>query len=290
MMSFVALPKGAKFAIIGLLIVLVALLQLQYDNATPRITFPAGSGSASPALVRLVDMGFHSTVASFLWVGTMPEIIDLFRKKLEYPGDVAFVNAVDPKLSYPYAFSVITLPAVPASAYPEAVAQAMAIGSRGLAQSDPDWRIPYYMAMNYYLELKDKKSALIYFDMAARTPGVPDFARRFGLNFGIGGNDRDTTIRLWETIRDSTNDDFTKERAQAFIDRLNLFNYLEAAAKEYHKRFGVYPATPQALVDKKVIPSVPQDPFGYTLILNADGTAGIDVNSVPAATQAGQSQ
>jgi len=273
--SFSALPAGLKLVTLACMLGLVILFQVEFDRA-PKAVFPAGAGSVSPEVVRTVDMGFHSTVASFYWIGTMPEVIDLFRKRDEYPQDLAFVTAVDPKLSYPYAFSVLTLPAIPKELFPDNVKDALAIGAQGLANADPDWRIPYYLATDYYLELKDTKTAIQYYDIAARTPGIPDFAKRFSLNFGIGENEREKVKGLWTTIRDTTNDDFTKARAQAYIDRLDMFDYLEAAAAQYKAKFGAYPATPDDLVKKGIIPAVPQDPFGFTFTI-ANGRAGIDL-------------
>jgi hypothetical protein len=256
-------------------------LQFSYDRAQP-VLDASLPGSFPASIVRMADMGFHSTVASFLWAPTMPEILDLFRGRNEYLGDVAYVNAVDPKLSYPYAFSVLTLPAVPAQAFPYRVKAATEIGLRGLADADPDWRIPYYMAINYYLELKDLKNAAKYFDVAANTLGVPDYAARFALNFGIDQKERDRVRNLWITVYESTNDLDAKARAAAYVERLNDFDYLEAAAKAYRQKFGSWPATPGDLVTKKMVPAVPEDPFGFTFIINTDGTAGIDLTKLPA--------
>lgn len=268
----------APHRIIVLLTALALVVELQYAYDRVKPAAPAaGPGGFSASAIRMFDFGFHAAVASFLWVPTMPEVLDLWRGRAEYLPGEAFVNAVDPKLSYPYAFSVLTLPAVPQHAFPDRVRSAQAIGERGLHDADPDWRIPYYMATNYYLEFKDKKDAQRYYDIAARTPGVPGFAKRFALNFGIGANERQTTEELWATIRDSANDDDSRDRAQAYIDRLKIFDYLEAAANMYRQTYGAYPASPNDLVVKKIVPDIPQDPFGFTFILNSDGTAGIDL-------------
>jgi len=84
---------------------------------------------------------------------------------------------------------------------------------------------------------------------------------------------------LWATIRDSSNDEDTKTRAQAYIDRLEIFDYLDAASKMYQKKYGTAPTSTGALVAGGIIPGVPQDPFGFSFIINKDGTAGIDTNS-----------
>ncbi|HVO28638.1 MAG TPA: hypothetical protein VMT81_01495 [Candidatus Paceibacterota bacterium] len=278
------LNPALKTTSVILLIFAVAATQFLYD-ATKAAT-PAGEGGGlSPEAVRMVDLGFHSTAGSFLWVATMPEILDLFRDRTEYIPDVAYLNAVDPKLSYPYAFSVLTLPAIPTSTgYLTGLADAMAIGQRGLADADPDWRIPYYMATNYYLAYHDMKDAALFFDVAARTPGIPYYAQRFAENFGNEQKDRDRTIALWESIRDTTNDPDTKARAQAYIDHLEIFNYLEAAAAQYRQAYGSFPTDLDQLVAKGIIPAIPADPFGYAFIINQDGTVSInlDATSTPA--------
>lgn len=269
-----------KIAVIGLLLALVALLQFEYDAA--KVTLPASTAqTASPFMVRLMDMGFHPAVASFLWATTMPEILDIWNGKMEYFSDLAFVNAIDPKMSYPYAFSVLTLPAVPAQDDSSSVAQAYAIGQQGIANADPDWRIPYYVATNEFLYAKDDETALEYYNIAAETPGIPQYAERFSLNFGIETNQRQKTEELWETIKDSTNDPNEQARAQAYIDHLEDFDYLDAASAQYKKEFGVYPTSTAELVEKGIIPAVPVDPFGFTFIIQSNGTSAIDLNSLP---------
>jgi hypothetical protein len=277
------LNRASKFLIICVLVAAIAGLQYSYD-ATKTTTGAALPSSISPETLRMFDMGFHSTVASFLWVSTMPDVLDLFRNQTEYLTGVAYLTAVDPRLGYPYAFSVLTLPAVPTSTgYTTGVADAMAIGQQGLKNSDPDWRIPYYMATNYYLALNDMKDAALYFDMAAQTPGVPYYAQRFAENFGNEQKDRDRTIALWETIRDTTNDPDTKVRAQAYIDHLEIFNYLEAAAAQYKTTYGSFPTNLNQLVTKNIIPAIPQDPFGYTFIIDKDGIVSLDL-TVPSSS------
>jgi hypothetical protein len=240
-------------------------------------TLSAAAG-LSPDFIRAVDMGFHAGVGSFLWAGTMPEILDLvLRGGAEYLQDERYVNAVDPKLSYPYAFTVIVLPA--AEHYAGRVTDALAIGGRGIENADPDWRIPYYMATDYFLELKDYQDAILYYNLAAHTLGIPDYALRFSLNFGIRSNERQKTEELWATIRDSSNDEGTKERAQAYIDRLEIFDYLDAASKMYQTKYGTIPTSTDALVAGRIIPAVPEDPFGFTFVINKDGTSGINTTS-----------
>lgn len=271
----------SKLALVIVSLALIVLLQYEYDATKIMLPSAPGGNGVTPFMIQMVDLGFSPAVASFLWATTMPEILDLFNGHTEYLGDVAFVNAVDPKMSYPYAFSVLTLPAIPLADFQGGLKDALAIGNQGIQNADPDWRIPYYMAMDYYLGLNDTKDALIYFDIAAHTPGVPQFAERFSLNFGIGSNQRETTKELWVTIYESTNDPMTKERAQAYIEHLDDLDIVQAAAAQYKQEYGVYPTSTDELVTRGILSSIPQDPFGFTFIINADGTSGIDLNQLP---------
>lgn len=281
-MRTMRLPAYAKFLIIVFLLAAIAGTQFLYD-ATKVTTGASLPSSITPETVRMLDMGFNGTVASFLWVNTMPEILDFFNHKTEYLADLSYLTAVDPKFGYPYAFSVLTLPIVPTSTAFDPIATAQAIGEQGLQNADPDWRIPYYMATNYYLEEHDTKDAALYFDLAARTPGVPYSAQRFAENFGNEQKDRDRTIALWESIRDTTSDPDTKARAQAYIDHLEIFDYLENAAAQYKSEFGAFPTNLNQLVTKNIIPAIPPDPFGYTFEIEKNGTVDINLTIPPTA-------
>jgi len=276
------MKKKKIFRIIALILLFAAVIFFQYRYDATAVSAPSVSGQVTPGFVRTIDMGFNAPVASFAWIGTMPEVLDLyFNGNNGYFSNLDFVTGVDPKMSYPYAFSVITLPLI--TSLPNAIQAANAIGERGIGVADPDWRIPFYMATNYYLGLKDKENALRYYDIAARTPGIPTTTKLFSINFSIGFGSRDKTKELWVAIRDTTNDEFTKDRAQAYIDRLDELDYLEAAAKQYKAEYGAYPKTPNDLVTKNIIPQIPQDPFGYSFIIEPDGTTTIDIAHPPAA-------
>lgn len=269
--------SSVKGIILVLLALAVVVFQFGYDATKSTVPSFASAG-ISPNFIRAVDMGFHAPVGSFLWIATMPEILDaVLNGKMEYLADERYVNAVDPKLSYPYAFTVLVLPA--AEKYPARIADALAVGTEGIRNADLDWRIPYYMAADYFLELKDNKNALWYYNLAAHTPGIPDYALRFSLNFGIRSAERRTTEDLWATIRDSSNDPDTKARAQAYIDRLEIFDYLDAASKAYQARYGRIPTSTAALLAGSIIPAIPEDPFGFTFVINRDGTSGINTTS-----------
>ncbi len=265
----------ASIVIIVVALASIAGLQHTYDKNKS-----AASGislfSLPPDIVKMMDLGLHSAVASYAWVGTMPDILTFSDKDTSFLQGLKFVNAVDPRLSFPYSFSVIVLPVI--GKYSDRVSSSLEIGARGLENADPDWKIPFYMGTTYYFERKDKKSALYYFDLAARTQGAPQYIKTFGENFGSAKRVRDETKSIWVALYQSATDDDTKEQALLHLERIKNLEFLEDASTIYKKQFGEYPKTPDGLVTKKIITEVPQDPFGFPYIIGSDGSAEVKVN------------
>ncbi len=85
-----------KIAVVVLLLALVVLLQYEYDAT--KITLPASEAQTHLAVHGAHHRyGFSSGGRIFSVGHTMPEILDIFNKKMEYFTDLAFVNAVGPE-------------------------------------------------------------------------------------------------------------------------------------------------------------------------------------------------
>lgn len=254
---------------IFILLLACGIIGTQYLYDAKKIRGPETDFPISPNFLKSVDMGLHPMLASYLWLfQTRTELI----KSLFLPKDrqeegykrliknIGTINAVDPRYSAPYAFSVIVLPA---STYPNRIQATIEIGKKGVAEADPDWQIPFYLAVTYHLELKDKVNAAKYFDIAGHTPGIPELVRIFSLSYGTIPTMREQTKQIWNTIYQTTDDPGTKERAKAYIIHLSILDYLDDAAKKYKNLYGEYPKDIESLILKKIIPEIPQDPFNF---------------------------
>lgn len=270
--SLAKLGMTAKTALVVVLFAGIVAAQYGYDLARTRGP-QAQPSTPSLGLVRSVDLGLHATAASFLWIDTITELPFLRDGYPKFAADLKLINDLDPKFSFPYAFTVLVLPG---TKYPDRVNETVRIGKLGVAQSEPDWRIPFYLAVTYHLELKDKVNAARYFDLAAQTPGAPYYIQRFSINYGIAPNDRERTRAVWQFIYEHSDEATTKERAKAYLARLDMFDYLDAAVKAYRTRYGAYPATLDELVAKRIIPELPKDPFGFEFVIDAGGVVGIN--------------
>ncbi|HUZ92510.1 MAG TPA: hypothetical protein VNG29_00735 [Candidatus Paceibacterota bacterium] len=258
----------------GILLLLagVIFLQVGYDRAKPQ-----GQEAEAPQLslpmVKAFDLGLDSAAAGFYWVNQV--IFELPTLKYgfdKFTEDLAFVNALDPRFSFPYYWTVLLLPD---TNYPDAANAAIAIGTRGVQQADPDWRVSFFLATTYYLDKNDWTNAAKYFNLAAQDPGAPFYIVRFSENFGIAPNVRERTKEVWQAIAQSSDDPVTKARAEAYVARLDMFDFLEQAVRVYKQQYGKFPAKIGDLVSGGILTALPQDPFGFQFQIYQDGTVGI---------------
>jgi hypothetical protein len=93
---------------------------------------------------------------------------------------------------------------------------------------------------------------------------------------------REQVKEIWRIVYQGATDAASKDRAKGYVTRLDMFDYLESAAKEYEARFGNYPVQLDDLVAKGILTELPQDPFGFTFKINSStGAVGIDTTNEP---------
>ncbi len=255
------------FVAIALLFAGIVFSQARYD-AVPQPVLQ-GNASLPPDFIRYFDFGLHSAMASVLWIGTRPELPSFPFSYPHFKDGLDLINNLDPKFAYPYVFTVLVLPN---TTDPHRFTETAKIGERGIREADPDWRLPLYLAANYQLYLNDYANAAKYFDLASRTPGVPDIIRRFAVNYGIAPNNLERTRQVWLAIYESTEDPFIKERAKNYVIHTEIIQYLDQAIAVYRARYGTYPQTIDALAAKGIIKEIPPDPFGYQFDLYENGS------------------
>ncbi|MFA7244054.1 MAG: hypothetical protein WC080_02095 [Patescibacteria group bacterium] len=253
-----------------LLSVLVIATQIFSDGAKAETKKP--SPLVMPAkVIEFVDLGLKNAAADLNWLASIQYFGDW--QDDDYAKLTAYIkatNELDPKFSYPYAFGAIILPGLGKTN------DAIAIAKDGIANSDPDYRIPYYLAVTYFLNKQDYANAAYYFDVAARTAGAPDNVKAISASFNSRPDLRAQSIAIWTSIFENSNDEVIQERAKAYIIHYEILNILEVAAEEYKNKTGNYPANIEDLVTAKILTAVPKDPFGFTYLIDNDGRARIN--------------
>ncbi len=217
------------------------------------------------AALRASDLGLHTMTASFLWLAVIQRLAPVGFDHLDaYIGQI---NNLDPKFSYPYAFGVLLLGGQ------GNLDAAVRIGMRGIADADADWRIPFYLAMNYHTATKDRTHAAYYFSLAARTPGAPENVRTIAANYGSRKTYRAQTEEIWSTLLDTSRDEVVREQAENILTHLKILDLLDQAAVVYKKKFGSFPAQAEDLTSHNILIRLPADPLGFRFIFDKDGNA-----------------
>lgn len=248
---------------------LIIASQIFSDGAKAKMEKP--SPLVMPAKVaEIIDLGLNNAAADLYWLAAIQYFGDWqddnYTKLVNY---IKAANELDPKFSYPYAFGALILPSLGQTD------EAIAIAKDGIANSDPDYRIPYYLAVTYFLNKQDYTSAAYYFDLAARTPGAPDNVKTISASFNSRPDLRSQSIAIWTSIYENTNDEVVRERAKAYILHYEILNLLENAAAQYNKMTGSYPQNIEDLVSTKILKAIPADPFSFSYYIDSEGRARI---------------
>lgn len=238
---------------------LVAIIFLQYSYDLRKKEKPLIEPAIMPAsAIKMADLGLHSFASAFMWLYTIQHLAD-FPTKL--PDLIRTVNDLDPKFSYPYAFSALILPAFGFDK------EAVEIAKRGIESADSDWRIPYYLATTYHIFSQDRKNAAFYFDLAARTPNADEVAKRVASRYGLLGTAREQTKAIWQSIYEISDDDIVKERAKNYIIHIEILELLEKAVGIYIQKYGANPTKLENLVTAKIMKEIPPSPLGVSFYI-----------------------
>ncbi|MFA6963314.1 MAG: hypothetical protein WC227_01180 [Patescibacteria group bacterium] len=240
------------------------LVQYQFDQNHKKIALPEPHVLKSD-IVMAADMGLHNAAADVAWLSAIQYFGGGSSRTNEKLDDYLVLSIeLDQKFAYPYAFGALALPAI------GQVDQGIAISKLGVERKIPDYRIPYYLATTYHVNKEDKQNAALYFDIAANTPGSPAGIKKVAANYGSRPDLRSETRAIWQGIYETTKDEVVKEKSKSYLDHFDLLTALENLAKAYKTKNGKYPVDVDQFVAEKILPSVPEDPFGFEYKFNAD--------------------
>lgn len=243
--------------LLPLFFILIVFTQYYYDSQKRQR--PLIEPSIIPAqAIKITDLGLHSFASSFMWLYTIQKMSETFTK---LPMLIKTVNELDPKFSYPYAFSALILPAFGFDK------EAIEIAKRGIESADTNWRIPYYLATTYHIFFQDRENAAFYFDLAAITPGADEVAKKIASQYGLGKTVREQTKDIWQSIYETSGDEIVRERAQSYIIHIEILELLEKAMTAYRQRLGFEPQKIEDLVTAGIIKNIPKSPLGVSFYI-----------------------
>jgi len=238
------------------------------DDETLYVT----SGTAA----RRLSFGFNTLAADLYWIraiqyyggmklrsgdvaGGAPGVRQAPDYKLLYPL-LDLTTSLDPGFNIAYRFGSIFLaePVPRGAGRPDL---AIALLEKGLKARPDKWEYMQDIGFVHYWWTHDYKAASTWFARAADAPGGPWFLRSMAATTLAVGRDRQSSRLLWESIRQSADNDWLRNDAERRLLQLRAMDEIDALQQRvdrFTNATGVPPADWAALRAIKA----PPDPTG----------------------------
>ncbi len=171
-----------------------------------------------PGALRVASLGFHGMAADAVWLLTIQYIgghLASDRRFPELKRLVETVVALDPHFVDAYTLGALFLNYSAGD-----ITGAIALLEGGVRANPTRWEIPHDLARTYYLDLKDYRQALHWFQVTDRLPGRPHYVPRFIARLYAATGERETALDLWRAMRDTATSDWVREIAEREIAKL----------------------------------------------------------------------
>jgi hypothetical protein len=227
------------------------------DKAAELMYLPKGE------YLKKVSLEYNMLMADFLWL----EAIQVMGDKNVPPENARWIyNALDAATDLDPLFEYINeAGGVFLAVVPGEYELSNKLLGKGFANNPNVWHLPFYMAVNYFLNLEDYKRAAYYMGRAAEIPGhaafVPLLAARLYAESGDPRYALDLVQRIYENSDDKKVKTALEKRMKELEVEINL-NELTKAVDAFHKQFNRYPGSVQDLLVSGLISRPPSDPLG----------------------------
>ena len=173
---------------------------------------------------------------------------------------------LDPYFLDPYYFANAYLPWDAGMAN-----EANRILKKGSRYREWDWVPPFFVGFNDFFFLKDDVNAADYIMEASRRPGSNPMLASLASRLAYKGNRIETAILFLEEISRGLQEESMKKLYETRIRALRTVQVIEQSVAVFKKKFGRTPSNIGELVNRKILRQLPEDPYGGTYYLDADG-------------------
>lgn len=141
---------------------------------------------------------------------------------------------------------------------------------KGMTYRTWDPWLPFYLGFNYAYFQKDYQRAAVNMKRAAEISHNPLFAG-LATRYFFESQQSALGLAFIDSMIAGSKDKTIRKTYELRREALQSVMVIEAALGAYRKRFGTSPKNLTLLVDKKLLPALPSDPYGGTFYLDAQG-------------------
>ena len=153
---------------------------------------------------------------------------------------------------------------------------------RGIRENAEYWRFYEDLGFIYYFELHDYPKAAAAFLEGSKNPQSMPWMKVLAAKVTEQGDNRETSVFLWNEIYNSATDPQMKENAAIHLQLLKSdadCKHLDELSSEYEKRTSQRPSSWRDLVSAGLLKGQPLDPMGFAYVLDAGGKAQLNPDS-----------
>lgn len=264
------LPMYLKSKIPGViiiaLVVLIVFFQWKHDQASPpfSIKLKAVTRDLLPSdIVPHITFGFTHFIADLYWIRAVQDFTVWDGQDIYYLNYFKNIAALDPTFEYPYLFNILIVPRNKDIIMLHAVAE---IAAKGIEAIPNSWKIPFYLATQYYIFTKSYQPTEHYLSIAAAIKGAPDGVY---LNYATfvakkvpqpirTAEDYVTAMNLVKVIYNNTDNETIKKMTRKGLEEHAINQMLQKGIVAYVEKYKRYPKTVEEMRVVNFI-SLPQE-------------------------------
>lgn len=134
-----------------------------------------------------------------------------------------------------------------------------------------NYKIPYYIGLNYYNFANDSANGAKYLMEASRVPGAPYYLASLAARLSAYSSDYQRGIVFLSEMLKQTNSPEIAEQYKLRIQALERMHGIEQAVALFRSKFNRNPADLRELVDSGLMERLPEDPYGGEFFINKEG-------------------
>ncbi len=135
---------------------------------------------------------------------------------------------------------------------------------KGIHANPLAWRLPFFLAYNYFFYLDDYVRAADYMSQAARLPGRPAFVPELAARLYVEGRNPTFALRYLEAMIRETQEEqgraVLENRYKEVLVEWHI-QVLDRAVQQYVEKAGTPPPTLHDLVTQGLLTDLPKEPF-----------------------------
>jgi tetratricopeptide (TPR) repeat protein len=264
------------------LVILAALVavsipfQIRIDEIRGRFRSVEGSLYLSSSSLKKLSLGYYEILADIYWIRALQYFGS--KKPGEQNPDLLYhyfdiITDLDPKFVNAYRYGGTFLAEPPPFGLGE-TRKGIELLDKGRRNNPENYNLPLEEAFIYYFYPKDYEKAAELFKEASEKPGISPLRRAsmkgMAASAHARGGNNELSRKIWEIIYETSPSGGRREFALRNIneiDTMALEDRLTESLKEYVKRYGRLPSSPEDMARSGVVRGIPEAPVGGKFIL-----------------------